>query len=131
MTTTKEKAPVSSMNLWTSVVTVLIAAIFTSQGIEVDFTAEQLVSLFYTKEGIALATSLFMLLFTPVYKTIVRFAKEGFNWAALKSKNLVAHLIALLAIILGLWLDSEQIGFAIAGVTELMNYIAHRFKFAA
>lgn len=124
-----EKKPINSLNLWTSIVTVIMAAIFTSQGIEVDFTADQVVRLLTTESGIALASSLFMLLFTPVYKTILRFKKDGFNWAALKSKNLLAHLVSLLAIVLGLWLDAEQIGFIIAGITQVLNYFAHRWNF--
>lgn len=130
MTTPKERKPINSLNLWTTIITILISAIFTSQGTEVDFSAEQIATLITSEKGIALASSLFLLLFTPIYKTFQRIAKDGYNWEALKSKNLLAHIVSLLAIVLGIWLGADQVGFVIAGLTQVVNYVSHRFQFA-
>lgn len=120
-----------SLNFWTTIVTIVITALFTSQGVQIDFTAQQLAELILTEQGIGLAVSLFMLLYTPLFKTWTRIKTEGYDWRALKSRNLVAHLLSLIGIVLGLWLGAEQVGFAIALVTQIVNFLMHRFNFGA
>jgi hypothetical protein len=120
-----------SLNFWTSVFTILISAIFTTQGVEVDFTAAELAEIVLSRDGIGLVITLFMLLYTPLFKTYVRIREAGYDWAALKSRNFAAHIVSLIAILLGLWLGAEQVGFALALLTQVINFIAHRYNFGA
>lgn len=116
-----------SLNFWTSIVSFVIAAVFTSQGIEVNVTSEEIAHALLTKEGIGLALFLGMNLYTPILKTYRRVIAKEWIWAALLSKNLVAHLTSAVAVIVGIWLDEQEAGFVVAMLTQALNFVVHRW----
>ena len=126
---TIQKNPHKSLNFWTTVMTIIMTALFTVTGVEVDFTAQDLAQIILTEEGIGLLSTLFMLLFTPIFKTIQRINQEGYDWKKLKSRNMLAHLSSLAIILAGIWLDAEKLAFVGALLTQLVNFVAHRFGF--
>lgn len=125
----KETKPINSLNLWTTVFTIFITGFFTVNGTEVSFQAEDLAKLVTSESGVALISSLFLLLFTPVFKTIQRIKQYGYDWTKLKSRNMLAHLSSLLILVAGIWLDAEKLSFVVVLLTQLVNFVAHRFKF--
>jgi hypothetical protein len=120
--------PQQSLNTWTTVVGFFIAALFTSQGVEVKLTAEQISEALMTKEGIGLAVFFFMNLYTPIIKTWGRVKGKQWNWSALYSRNLAAHLTSLIAVVAGIWFDHEEVGFLVVMLTQGLNFIFHRIK---
>lgn len=120
--------PVQSLNLWTTAVGFLIAALFTSQGVEVKLTAEEITNALMTKEGIGLAVFFFMNLYTPIIKTWNRVKGKEWNWSALISRNLAAHLTSVVAVVVGLYLDAEETGFVVVMVTQALNFVLHRIQ---
>ena len=122
-----KKKPIQSLNTWTAVISFLIAAIFTSQGIEVSLSGEQIAEALLTKEGLALVLFFGMNLMTPILKTYRRIKDNGFDWHKLVSRNLVSHALAAISVLLGLLLDQETAGFVIAMITQAVTFIWHRF----
>jgi hypothetical protein len=120
--------PFRSANTWTAIVTMLAAmfGLATGQTYEIDPT--HIGSVIATETGMALLTSLFLLLWTPIMKTYLRIKEAGFDWSALKSRNLAAHALALVAIIAGHYLGAGQVGLLIALLTEAVNFMAHKFE---
>jgi hypothetical protein len=119
---------VKSLNIWTTIISIIIGLLFTSQGIEVDLDPESIATAVTTKEGMALMLYLAMNLGTPLIKTIQRIRTKGYDWrAAILSSNLIAHLTTALALILSMWLDAETTGLIIGVVIQTGNYLYHRF----
>jgi hypothetical protein len=115
-----------NLNALTSILAVLIYGIFTANGVHVDFEASDVADLILSKEGIALATSLFMLLWTPIFKTVQRVKASGWGVDKLKSRNFALHLTAALGVIAGLVFDAQTAGFVVALVSEAVNWLWHR-----
>lgn len=120
--------PTQSLNAWTTVIGFIIAAIFTSQGIEVKLTAEEIAQALLTKEGLGLAVFFFMNLYTPIIKTWNRVKGKQWDWKALLSRNLTAHLTSVIAVILGFYFDAEEVGFMVVMITQALNFVLHRFN---
>jgi hypothetical protein len=121
--------PAKSLNFWTTIITIIMTALFTVTGVEVDFRAEDVAQIILTEEGLSLLSTLFLLLFTPLFKTYQRIKENGYDWAKLKSRNMLAHLSSLLILLAGIWLDAEKLSFVVVLLTQLVNFIAHRFNF--
>lgn len=119
----------TSLNLWTTVISLIIGVLFTSQGIEVDLEPGKIAEAITTKEGMALMLYLAMNIGTPIIKTVQRIAKKEFDWrVAILSSNLIAHLSTALALILSMWLDAEAIGLIIGIFVQTANYLYHQFN---
>ena len=121
--------PTKSLNFWTTIITIVMTALFTVTGVEVDFKAEDVAQIILTEEGLSLLSTLFLLLFTPLFKTYQRIKENGYDWTKLKSRNMLAHLSSLLILLAGIWLDAEKLSFVVVLLTQLVNFVAHRFNF--
>lgn len=120
---------ITSLNLWTTVISLIIGVLFTSQGIEVDLEPGQIAEAITTKEGMALMLYLAMNIGTPIIKTIQRIAKKEVDWrAAILSSNLIAHLTTALTLISSMWLDAETTGLIVGIFIQGANYLYHRFN---
>lgn len=127
MTNQPKSNPLKSANFWTALITVIASALGLATGTTVEIDPAQIGTVLTTETGMALITSLFMLLWTPIMKTYLRIKEAGFNWAALKSRNLAAHVVSLIALVAGHWLGAAHVGLLIALLTEAINFIAHRY----
>jgi ABC-type uncharacterized transport system permease subunit len=123
------KKPVQSLNTWTTVIGFIIAALFTSQGIEVNLSSDQIAEALMTKEGIGLILFLGMNLVTPVIKLVKRIKDQGgFDVKLLISRNLVAQLISVIAVIIASFYGEATAGFAIAMLTQAVNFFWHKIE---
>lgn len=115
-----------SRNFWTSLISVIVAGLFTASGVELNLSPEQLADAIVTKEGISLIVFLFINLSTPIIKTINRIKESGYDWkAAVLSKNFAAHLTSFLAVVIGLSVGEQHAGFIVALVTQVVNFGLH------
>lgn len=119
------KDSAKSLNAWTAFIGLIIAAVFTSQGIEVDIQEQQILEALSTKEGIALILFFIMNLITPIIKTIQRIKSIGYDWKVLVSRNFIAHTLSVISVALAITFDAQTVGFITAMLTQATNMILH------
>ncbi len=125
------KTPVKSLNTWDSVITALVgivAAVLSTQGIDLSMAPSEISEALQTKEGIGLAMFIAFKLSTPAIKVYKRIKDGGFDWSKLKSRNLVFQVASLISILVAIFVkDAEAAGFIGAAILQITNFIWHKW----
>lgn len=114
-----------SLNAWTAFIGLIIAAVFTSQGVEVSIDQEQIADALLSKEGITLVIFFALNLATPIIKTVQRVKEMGFDWKVLVSRNFIAHTISVISVALAISFDEQTVGYITVMLTQAANMIMH------
>lgn len=121
----KLKESSKSLNAWTALIGLLIAALFTSQGIEVNVTEEEIGQALASKEGIALVLFFALNLTTPIIKTVQRLKTMGYDWKVLLSRNFIAHTLSVVSVALAIVFDEQTVGYITAMLAQAANMLMH------
>lgn len=126
------KPAAKSLNTWDSVITAvvgLIATILTTQGIELSVSPDEIANAIQTKGGVSLALFILFKLYTPIVKVYKRVKDGGFEWAKLKSRNLISQVVSLLAVLAAIFIkDAEVVGMVTAVLVQVGNFAWHTIE---
>ena len=122
----KLKDVLGSKNFLVSLISIILLG-FSSNSIEVGYTADGLYSLFQGKAGNELITTILLFAFNSGFKIYLSIKEKGFTFAFVKSSNFVAALISVISVVIGGVLNEPLSGIAIALATQVVNLIYHLF----